>query len=55
MNDGLWDGSGEPSYMLDEPIFLAVTKHPFLAKSRVADTPTSMPWFGKNTLHLRFD
>jgi hypothetical protein len=28
--------------------------NPFLAKSRLADTPTPMPWFGKKTLHLRF-
>jgi hypothetical protein len=28
--------------------------NPFLSKSRLADTPTPMPWFGKKMLHLRF-
>jgi hypothetical protein len=28
--------------------------NPFLVKSRLADTPTPMPWFGNKTLHLQF-
>jgi hypothetical protein len=27
---------------------------PFLVKSRLADTPTPMPWFGNKALHLQF-
>jgi hypothetical protein len=28
--------------------------NPFLVKSRLADTPTPMPWFGNKSLHLHF-
>jgi hypothetical protein len=28
--------------------------NPFLVKSRLADTPTPMPWFGNKALHLQF-
>jgi hypothetical protein len=28
--------------------------NPFLVKSRLADTPTPMPWFGDKPLHLQF-
>ena len=28
--------------------------NPFLVNSRLADTPTPMPWFGKRELHLQF-
>jgi hypothetical protein len=28
--------------------------NPFLVNSRLADTPTPMPWFGNKALHLRF-
>jgi hypothetical protein len=28
--------------------------NPFLVKSRLADTPTRMPWFGDKLLHLQF-
>lgn len=28
--------------------------NPFLVKSRLADEPTPMPWFGKKPLHLQF-
>ena len=28
--------------------------NPFLVQSRLADTPTPMPWFGDKTLHLTF-
>jgi hypothetical protein len=28
--------------------------NPFLVNSRLADTPTPMPWFGNKLLHLRF-
>ena len=28
--------------------------NPFLVKSRLADTPTPMPWFGNKALHLHF-
>ena len=28
--------------------------NPFLVQSRLADTPTQMPWFGDKSLHLQF-
>lgn len=40
-----------------ERVTVTLDKHahnPFLVKSRLADTPTRMPWFGNKALHLQF-
>lgn len=40
-----------------ERVVVTLDKHahnPFLVKSRLADTPTRMPWFGNKALHLQF-
>ena len=48
-----------PATVTIEPRRVVVTldKHahnPFLVQSRLADTPTPMPWFGNKALHLQF-
>jgi hypothetical protein len=40
-----------------ERVVVTLDKHahnPFLVKSRLADTPTPMPWFANKALHLHF-
>lgn len=45
-------GTVEPSRVV---VTLDKRAHnPFLVKSRLADTPTPMPWFGNKALHLQF-